>query len=163
MTIKNILEEFGDYLEKNNDKKFYFINPTLKEIEQLKTDRIRFFVDYTDNKVYVFDGYHYTHLEFANKINKNYLYHLLKERKGFSGVAIKKGDKWVMSGSDEILQALKGFREIGKKNKDYLLSLLKNKWYDKYVHCSSYISRLVLPFNKGKPSNKETEEFEDDD
>lgn len=159
--VTKINEEFGNYIEKDNPENIYYINPTNKELNSFKVDRLRFFADSSKKEFYVFDAKKYTHYDFVYK-TKIDLFHLLRDGKGFSGTIIKdsKTGNWVMFGSDEIEQ----FIYNGNNRKD-LANELKNKWYDKYAICSKYLSKYSLPLTRpldssGKKVDRIEEKFQ---
>jgi len=150
-TSSNLTEEHtyeGDGIK-------YLINARPDEIDNFmkeeghNRDEVRFFADCNDKQMYIWDAREWTHNQFSYKIDKEFLYRLLNNGTGFSGTAIGRNGDWVMQGSDEILQYSHNFQ-----NKNVFTKLLKDKWYDKYIHCSHYLKRMAMPFTSGKPSDK---------
>ncbi len=152
VNFSNVNEEFGNYIDPSDENSFYLVNPTSKEIDELKTDMVRFFADNASKKLYVFPAWTYTHQRFSNAIKKPRLFFLLRNKQGFSGTATKKGNKWIMLGSDEIK---KHFKDWG--NRRDIMKVISDRWYDKYIVCSPYLIKLSIPIigGTGKTSDGE--------
>ena len=159
MKLRKLMEEFVDYIDKTGDFPI-FINPTKKELNQTSPyDKIRFIV-YTNSKtLLVGDGYKHIHSQIAKKAGERYEKELKQmydtkdlQFVGFTGVAEKKGNRWVIISSDHleyIKYIYKDRKKFGEEKEKKIMNYINNfknydySWVDKSISVSPYIKNLL--------------------